>query len=159
LVKYLKTNTMHTSTFQYIPVKVGEPMLIRIDQDDEFHHVTIGDTFLGTMEQDDDAPYGWRTDDKLLLEELPELSMALKEEKAVYNLPFALKDLFGQNIVDWDWNDDGSLKLKAQADLDLSEFADTIRNQVNEVVLFDKDVIIHLFKEGCSKVEDIHINC
>lgn len=150
---------MHTSKFTYTPTIVGEPMIVRIDQDDEFHHVTIGDTFLGTMVQDDEAEYGWKTDDELLKEELPDLAMALKEEKAIYNLPFALKDLFGQNIVNWDWNDDESLNLIAHQDVHLCEFASTIRDQVNEVVLFEKDLIIHLVKEGSSEVEDIHINC
>lgn len=150
---------MHTSKFTYIPTRVGEPMIARIDRDDEFHHVTIGDTFIGTMIENDEAEFGWQTDDQLLKDELPDLSMALKEQAAIYNLPFALKDLFGENLIGWDWNDDESLKLVAHAHIDLSEFASTIRDQVNEVVLFEKDLIIHLVKEGSSEVEDIHINC
>lgn len=150
---------MHTSKFTYTPAKVGEPMIARIDRDDEFHHVTIGDTFIGTMVQNDNAEFGWQTDDELLKEELPDLSMALKEQAAIYNLPFALKDLFGENIVDWDWNDDESLNLIAHADIDLSEFSSTIRDQIYDVVLFDKDLIIYLGQEGSNEVEEIHINC
>lgn len=151
---------MHTSTFTYIPIKVGEPMLVTIDRDDEFNHVTIGDTYLGVMVQNDDAPYGWQTEDALLLEELPDLSMALKEQKAIYNLPYALKEQYGENLVGWDWddNEEDVLKLIAHQDTDLVDFAGVLRDQVNEVVLFEKAVIIYLSKEGSDEVEEIHIN-
>jgi len=150
---------MHTSTFTYTPNKVGVPMSIRIDQDDEFHHVTIGDTHLGTMVKDDEAEFGWQTDDQLLKDELPDLSLALKEQAAIYNLPFTLKDLYTENLIGWDWNEDDSLKLIAHPSIDLEEFANTIRDQIYDVVLFDKDLIIYLGKEGSADVEEIHINC
>lgn len=149
---------MHTSTFTYIPAKVGAPMLVTIDQDDEVLNVTIGETYLGSMVEDEKSPFGWHTDDPLLLEELPDLSMALKEEKAMYNMPYALKDLFGDSINEWDWEDDQNLKLIAHPDLDLAEFADAIRDQINEVVLFDKTMVINLSQEGNPEVEEININ-
>ncbi|WP_167293467.1 hypothetical protein [Pedobacter sp. SG908] len=134
-------------------------MLIRIDQDDEIYNVTIGDTYLGTMVKDDNAEYGWQTEDQMLKDELPDLSLALKEQEAIYNLPFALKDLYTENIVDWDWSEDDSLNIIVHPDVDLQEFANTIRDQVYDVVLFDKDLIIHLHQEGNNEVEEIHINC
>lgn len=150
---------MHTSTFTYIPNKVGEPMSIRIDQDDEIYNVTIGDTYLGTMVKDDEAEFGWQTDDQLLKDELPDLSLALKEQAAIYNLPFALKDLYTENLIGWDWNEDDTLKLIAHPNVDLQEFAIAIREQIYDVVLFDKDLIIYLGQEGSNEVEEIHINC
>ena len=149
---------MHTSTFTYTPIKVGEPMLVRIDQDDEVYNVTIGDTYLGTMIKDDEAEFGWQTDDQLLRDELPDISMALKEQAAIYNLPFALKELYTENLIGWDWNENDSLKLIAHPETDLKEFADTIRDQIYDVVLFDKDLIIYLGKEGSAEIEEIHIN-
>lgn len=152
---------MHTSKFTYIPVKVGEPMIVQIDQDDEVYNVTIGGAYLGNMVRDEDAPYGWEiTDDwPLLIEEIPELSMAIKEQEAIFNLPYALKDLYAENLVGWDWNEDDSLKLIAHPDVEIQEFANTIRDQIYDVVLFDKDLIIYLGKEGSGEVEEIHINC
>jgi len=149
---------MHTSTFTYTPIKVGEPMLVRIDQDDEVYNVTIGDAYLGTMVKDDDAEFGWQTDDDLLRDELPDLSMALKEQAAIYNLPFALKEMYPNDLLGWDWNEDDSLKLIAHPDVNLSEFASVIRDQVYDVVLFDKDLIIYLGKEGSEQIEEIYIN-
>lgn len=149
---------MHTSTFTYIPTKVGVPMIVTIDQDDEVLNVTIGDKYFGSMVEDENSPYGWETSDPLLLEELPDLSMALKEETAMGNLPYALKDLFGENIITWDWDDDQNLKLIAHPDLDLAEFADAIRDQINEIVLFDKTMVINLSQEGNLEVEEININ-
>lgn len=149
---------MHTQTFTYIPIKVGEPMTVRIDQDDEFHHVTIGDTYLGTMIQDDNSEFGWETDDQLLKGELPDLSLALREEKAIYNLPFALKDLFPNDIIDWEWKDDQSLSLISHPETDIEEFASVIRDQINEVVLFEKAVIVYLKQEGNQSIEEIHVN-
>ncbi|MNI04036.1 hypothetical protein D3C87_755640 [compost metagenome] len=149
---------MHTSTFTYIPAKVGKQMLVTIDQDDEVLNVTIGDTYLGSMVEDKTSPFGWQTTDPLLLDELPDLSMALKEEKAMANLPHALKDKFGQNVISWDWTDDQNLTLIAHPGLDLAEFADAIRDQINEIVLFDKTMVINLTQEGNSEVEEIYIN-
>ncbi|MBO9671979.1 MAG: hypothetical protein J7577_00935 [Sphingobacteriaceae bacterium] len=149
---------MHTRTFTYIPTKIGSPMLVTIDQDDEVLNVTIGDTYLGSMVEDEKSEYGWQTDDPLLLDELPDLSMALKEEEAMANLPYAIKDLFGESIINWEWEDDQNLKLIAHQDLDISEFADAIRDQVNELVLFDKTMVISLTQEDISKVEEIYIN-
>jgi hypothetical protein len=149
---------MHTQTFTYIPIKVGEPMTVRIDQDDEFHHVTIGDTYLGTMIEDD-SDLGWKTEDQPLLDELPDLAMALREEKAIYNLPFALKELFPNDVIDWEWKEDDSLNLLAHPETDLEEFASVIRGQINEIVLFDKAVIIHLIQDGNKNGEEIHVNC
>ncbi|MBB4107761.1 hypothetical protein [Pedobacter zeae] len=147
---------MHTRTFTYIPTKVGSPMLVTIDQDDEVLNVTIGDTYLGSMVENEQSPYGWETTDPLLLEELPDLSMALKEEKAMENLPYALKDLFGESIAYWEWEDDQNLRVIAHPDLDLSEFANAIRDQINEIVLFDKTMVINLSQN--DKTEEIYIN-
>lgn len=151
---------MHTRTFKYIPTKVGEEMIVTIDQDDEVLNVTIGDTYLGSMVEDANSPYGWETDDQLLIDELPELSMALKEESAMANLPHALKDMYGESIVDWEWGEYGDeLELIASNDIDdLTEFADTIRDQINEVVLFDKHLTIYLIKQGNSEIEEIAVN-
>lgn len=149
---------MHTSTFTYIPAKVGEPMLVTIDQDDEVLNVTIGDTYLGSMVEDEDSPFGWETTDPLLLEELPDLSMALKEEKSMSDLPHALKDKYGENVISWEWIDDQNLNLITHPGVDLQEFADTIRDQINEIVLFDKTMVINLSQEGNSEIEEIYIN-
>jgi len=134
-------------------------MLVRLDQDNEVYSVTIGDTYLGAMIQDDNAEFGWRTDDHLLLEELPDLSMALKEQEAIGNLPFALTEMYPNDLIGWEWNEDETMKLIAHPETDLTEFADVIRDQVDEVVLFEKDLIILLGKEGSSDIEEIHINC
>lgn len=152
---------MYTNTFTYIPTKVGEPMLVRIDQDDEVYNVTIGDAYLGNMVQDDNAPYGWLISEEwpLLLEEIPELSMALREQEAIANLPYALKEQYTENLIAWAWEEDGSLKMIAHPDLDLEEFASVIRDQIDEVVLFEKDLIVYLGKEGSGEIEEIHINC
>ncbi|GGG97221.1 hypothetical protein GCM10007422_08930 [Pedobacter zeae] len=131
-------------------------MLVTIDQDDEVLNVTIGDTYLGSMVENEQSPYGWETTDPLLLEELPDLSMALKEEKAMENLPYALKDLFGESIAYWEWEDDQNLRVIAHPDLDLSEFANAIRDQINEIVLFDKTMVINLSQN--DKTEEIYIN-
>jgi len=149
---------MHTRTFSYIPGKVGQPMIVTIDQDDEVLNVTIGDTYLGSMVEDEKSLFGYQTTDQLLLDELPDLSMALREEKAMANLPYALKDLFGENLIGWSWEDDQNLKLISHPDLDLSEFANAIRDQINEVVMFDKTMVVYLTQEGSSEVEEIYIN-
>ncbi|RQO79115.1 hypothetical protein DBR40_05190 [Pedobacter sp. KBW01] len=133
-------------------------MVVTIDQDDEVLNVTIGDKYLGSMVEDSTSPYGWQTTDPLLLEELPDLSMALKEEDAMGNLPYALKKLFSDSLIGWAWIDDQNLKLIAHPDLDLQEFADTIRDQINEIVLFDKTMVINLSQAGNSEVEEIYIN-
>lgn len=149
---------MDISPFTYIPSLIGQPMLVRIEQEDEKYSVKIGDAFLGTMVQDDEAEFGWKTDDALLLEELPELSMAIREQEAISNLPHAIKEMFPNDLTGWDWAEDESLKLIARPETDLEEFACVIRDQINEVVLFEKDLTVYLGQEGNSEVKEIQIN-
>lgn len=122
-------------------------------------NVTMGDSHEGSMLKDDGAEFGWRTEDALLLEVLPDLSMTLKEREAMGNLPYALAEMFPSEITAWEWTGDEQLKISAQPETDLKDFAGVIRDQVDEVVLFEKDLILYLGKEGSSAVEEIHINC
>ncbi|WP_316846414.1 hypothetical protein [Pedobacter psychrodurus] len=149
---------MNTDPFTYIPINPGEPMLIHLIRDGEFK-VIIGGSHQGSVVQDDSAEFGWRTEDPLLLEVLPDLSMVLREREAMGNLPYALKEMYPAEIIAWEWTEDGQLKIITRPETDLKAFADMVRDQVNEVVLFEKDLIIYLFKEAGSGVKEIHINC
>lgn len=148
---------MNKNTFTYIPNLSGEPMLVHLGQHGEVN-VTIGDSHQGSLVQDDGAEFGWRTEDPLLQEILPDLSLALKEREAMENLPYALKQIYPGELIAWDWTEDENLKLIAHPETDLKIFAEMIRNQVNEVVLFEKDLILYLGKEGSLSVEEIRIN-
>ena len=150
---------MFTYEFDYIPIKVGEKMIARVEQDDEVINVTIGDTYLGTMIEDSGSEYGFVTDDEPLQAELPDFSMAFKEALAVENLPAALHQIYGQNLIAWTWTDEKNLKLIAHPDVDLVDFAETIRDQIYDVVLFAKPLIVYLSKEGSGQVEEINVNC
>lgn len=81
---------MNKNTFTYIPIVSGEPMLVHLGQHGEVN-VKMSDSNQVSMVQDDDADFGWRTEDPLLQEILPDLSLALKEREAIENLPYSLK--------------------------------------------------------------------
>lgn len=149
---------MFTYEFNYIPTKVGEKMTARIDQDDEIWNVTVGDTYLGTMVEDSDSEFGFTTEDEALQAELADFTLAYKEAIAVDNFPVALHDMYGENLIAWTWTDDKDLKIIAHPDTDLVDFAGVLRDQINEVVLFEKPLIVYLSKEGSGDVEEIHVN-
>lgn len=132
--------------------------MARVDQDDEVINVTIGDTYLGTMTEDSSSPYGFTTDDPLLQDELEHFSMAYKEALAIENLPASLHEMYGESLIGWTWTDDKDLKLIAHPDMDLVDFAGVIRDQIYELVMFDKSLTIYLSKEGSSDVEEIFVN-
>jgi hypothetical protein len=73
------------------------------------------------------------------------------------NLPYALKELYPDELIGWDWSGE-NLKLIAQPDTDLEEFACVIRDQINEVVLFEKGMTVYLGKEGSPEKRAIRIN-
>jgi hypothetical protein len=153
-----KNHTMFYFDFEYHSPILNETMTAKTAQDDEFIFVTVGDTSLGAMVEDSNSPYGYTTEDPLLQRELEHFTMAYKEALAIDNLPSALHQLFGQNLTGWAWTGDKDLKLIAHPDMDLVEFAGVIRDQINEVVLFDKPLTIYLSKEGSGDVEEIFIN-
>lgn len=150
---------MFTYEFDYIPIKVGQKMTAKFEQDDEIINVTVGDTYLGTMVEDTDSEFGFVTEDEPLLVELEGISMAYKEAVAIENLPAALHQLFGENLIGWGWTDDKDLKVIAHPDIDLVEFAGVIKDQIYDVVLFDKPLIVYLSKAGSSDEQEIHVNC
>jgi len=101
-------------------------------------NVTIGDSHQRFLLQDDGIKFGWRTEDPLLQQILLDLSLVLKEPEAMENLPYAIKEIYPGGLIAWDWTEDESLKMIARPETDLKNFAGMIRNQVNEVVLFEK---------------------
>lgn len=149
---------MHIFEFEYYSPELGGPMTAKTAQDDEFIFVTVGDTSLGAMVEDSSSPYGFKTDDPLLQKELEHFAMAYKEALAIDNLPAAIHQLFGQTLTGGTWTEDRDLKLIAHPDMDLIEFADVIRDQINDVILFDKPLTIYLSKEGSGDVEEIFVN-
>jgi len=150
---------MFTYEFDYTPIKVGEKMTAKFEQNDEIINVTVGDTYLGTMVEDSNSEYGFITEDELLQAELEGISMAYKEAVAIENLPAALHQLYGDNLIGWSWTDNKDLKVIAHPDTDLIEFAGVIKDQIYDVVLFDRPLIVYLSKEGSGDVQEIHINC
>lgn len=144
--------------FEYLSPKIGEPMTARVEQDDEIINVTVGDTYVGTMTEDHSSPFGFKTDDDLLQHELEHFTMAYREALAIENLPAALHELYGSNLIGWTWTEDKDLKIVAHPDIDLQEFADVIRDQINEVILFDRPLTIFLSKEGSGEVQKINVN-
>lgn len=149
---------MFTYEFEYTSPLTGNLSPAKLEQDDEVINVTIGNNYLGKMVEDSSSPFGFVTDDQLLREELEYLSMAYKEALAIDNLPAALHQLFGQSLTGWTWTNDKDLKLIAHPDIDLPEFSHVIRDQINEVVLFDKPLTIFLSKEGSGDIEEINVN-
>jgi len=144
-------------TFTYTHINTGEPMLIHLVHSGAVN-VTMRESHQGSMLQDDGAEFGWRTEDALLLELLPDLSRILKEREAMENLPYALKEMYPIELIGWEWTEEEQLKITARPETSLGDFADVIRDQVNEVVLFDNNLILYLGKESSSAVEEIHIN-
>lgn len=149
---------MLTYQFQFIPSGQQESVDVIINVDDEYWFVNAGGVSLGTMVEDLDSPYGFATEDADLQQQLEPLTMALKETMEIELLPQTLKDAYGENLIGYNWDDEGNLKLVAHADTDLSEFASEIRNNVNEFVSFDKPLLILLCKEGSVNVEEIYVN-
>ena len=149
---------MSTYEFEMIPVKNGEKIIAKFEQDDEIINVTIGDRYLGTMVEDSNSEFGFVTEDEALQEELQDISMAFREAIAIDNLPEALHEMYGQNLIAWSWTDRKDLKIIAHPDTDLEEFNQRIVMEVNEIVLFDKSLTIFLSKEGSGEVKEIYIN-
>lgn len=118
----------------------------------------IGDTFLGSMIEDDHAEFGFTTGDELLRAELEDFSRAYREALQIENLPVALHEQYGECLIGWSWTADKHLKIIAHYDVDLIDFAGVLRDQINEVVLFEKPLIVYLSKEGSGEVEEIHVN-
>lgn len=149
---------MFNYQFQFIPIGQQEPVDVIINVDDEYWFVNAGGVSLGTMVEDLDSPYGFATEDADLQKQLEPLTMALKETMQIELFPQTLKDAYGENLIAFDWDDEGDLKLVAHPDTDLIEFASEIRNNINEFVTFDKPLLIFLSKEGSVDVEEIFVN-
>jgi len=149
---------MFTYEFQYTSPRTGRSLLARLDQDDETINVTIGNIYLGTMVEDSSSPFGFATDDPLLQDELAYFTLAYKEALAIENLPVALHNMYGANLIGWTWTDDQNLKIVAHPDMDLKDFAEVIRDQINEVIMFEKPMTIYLSKEGSGEVKEIAVN-
>lgn len=149
---------MFNYQFQFIPIGQQEPVDTIINVDDEYWFVNAGGINLGTMVEDLDSPYGFATEDADLQQQLEPLTMALKETMQIELFPQTLKEAYGENLIAFDWDDEGNLKLVAHPDTDLIEFAGEIRNNINEFVTFDKPLLIFLSKEGSVDVEEIFVN-
>lgn len=149
---------MTTNEFEYIPINTGVKTLVKLEQDDEIIKVTMGDEYLGTMIEDPNAEFGYTTDNDALKSELEHLSMAIKENEALHNLPDALHEIYGKRLVGWSWIENQDLKLIADPETNLEEFSDELSKQINELVLFYQSVTIFLSKEGSGEVKEIHIN-
>jgi len=144
--------------FQFIPSGQQEPVDVIINVDDEYWFVNAGGVSLGTMVEDLDSRYGFATEDADLQQQLELLTMALKETMQIELFPQTLKEAYGENLIAFDWDDEGELKLVAHPDTDLIEFASEIRNNINEFVTFDKPLLVLLCKEGSSQLEEIYVN-
>lgn len=149
---------MNTYDFTYKKNRTGEVTTVTIDQDDEVLNVTLDGVYLGNMVPDAQAEFGYSTENEELKPEIKSIAFALNEIDAMNNLPAALHQMYGDNLIGWTWTDNKDLKVIAHPDVDLIEFTGVIRDQIHDVVLFEKPLLVYLSKEGSGQVEEIHVN-
>lgn len=148
---------MTTYDFTYKSIPDGELKTVTIDQDDEVLNITLDGVYLGSIVPDKSSEFGYNTENEALKPELESIAMALLEDEAMNNLPVALKEMYGENLIGWAW-DGKDLKLIAHPDADLVEFSGVIRDQIDEIVLFEQPLLIYLSKEGSGEVMVIQVN-
>jgi len=149
---------MFTYEFEYTSPRTGRLFSARLDQDQEVINVTIGNIYLGGMIEDAQSPFGFVTNDRLLQDELAYFTMAYKEALAIENLPMVLQRIYGPGLISWAWTSDKDLKLIAHPEMDLKGFAEILRDQIGEAIMFDKSLTIFIAKEGSAHIEEIFVN-
>lgn len=144
---------MVTYEFQYISAIKGDKWICIIEDDEEVLKVTVNGNYSGTLIKDKSKEFGFTTEDELLKPELEGLTMAMKEEDAITNFPIALKILFGNAIIDWDFDSNDNLILILADNVHLQTFATHLVYQLKNVVLFSKPLMIYLKQNAGGYLE------
>ena len=134
------------------------PVRIKLQQEDEVYFVSINGDFLGSMAIDLDAEFGFTTDDEDLRQYIEGISMHLRDETEKCLLALKLMNRYGENLVSYQFTNDGVLELIACTDIEIEEFGNAIRDTIYDDVTFESKLSVVLSKENDDYTFDFDVN-
>lgn len=149
---------MFTKEFKMYHKSTTEQVDVLINVDDEFHFTSVNGNFLGSFIQDDNAEFGYSTEDIELQEYIESISMYLKDDSGKHQLADKLMARYGENLVSYQFTNDDVLELVAHPDTDLEDFGHVIKDLIYDDVEFESKLSVVLSKESDDYTFDFDVN-
>lgn len=149
---------MFTKEFKMYHKSTTEQVDVLINIDDEFHFTSVNGNFLGSFIQDDNAEFGYSTEDLELQEYIEGISMHLKDDSCKLELADKLMAQYGENLVSYQYTNNDILELIAHEDTDLEDFGNVIKDLIYDYVEFESKLSVVLSKENDDYTFEFDIN-
>jgi len=149
---------MFTTEFNMYHIDTKTPVMVKIEQDDEVMFVSVDGNYLGSMQENPDAEFGYETDDEELKTYLESVSMHYRDNEAKHLLADLLMLKYGENLASFQFTNEDVLELIAHEDSDIEEFGNVIRGQIYDDVTFESKLSVVISKDGDDYTFNFDIN-
>jgi len=148
---------MNSYHFNIYPVdsQTAQDCIVHFDRG--IYHVHVEGKQVGMMVKDSSEEFGYATNDADLKPLIEEIAGHLHEKHLREKFAFDIRSIWNV-IVDSKFINEETLMVYVEADTDLSEFADCVRDTVYDHVEFDEHLNLILSRMDCDEVIDIQIN-
>lgn len=149
---------MFTKEFRMYHKSTTEQVDVLINVDDEFYFTSVNGNFLGSFIQDDNAEFGYSTEDLELQEYIEGISMHLKDDSGKLELADKLMARYAENLISYQYTNNDILELIAHDDTDLEDFGNVIKDLIYDDVTFESKLSVVLSKENDDYTFEFDIN-